>query len=92
MLSLTPFSSQARDGKKRPNAVRDKVRVAENLVTLGDVDNFAVGVIQSFVPVEMRAGWFGFADAKRLAGTEHAESTKERAKFKVGGDLSSSLN
>lgn len=76
MLSLMPFSASARDGKKGPNAVGEKVLVAEDLVTLDDVKNVVVGLVQSFVPVEMRAGWFGFADAKRLAGTEQAESTK----------------
>ena len=56
--------------------MREKVRVAENLVTLDDVENVVVGSAQSFVPVEMRAGWFRFADAKRVAGTEQAEPTK----------------
>lgn len=92
MCSFTSRETLAAQGRKGLNAVSVKVVVTDNYISIGGLRRVVLGVIQWYLPIEVRADRFSTPDPKASDDSGDTEAAKRRPRFKVSADLSGSVN
>ena len=92
LFSFASLEKLAAEGRKGLNAVNVKVIVTDNSFSIGDLQKAVLGVIQWYLPIEIRSDWFSPRDARISDDSGDTEGTKSRPRFKAGADLSGAAN
>lgn len=92
LFSVASLETLAAEGRKGLNAVNVKVVVTDNSFSIGDLQRAVLGVIQWYLPIELRSDWFSPRDAGVSDDSGDTEGTKSGPRFKAGADLSDSAN